>query len=248
MRRTIAVLTAMAALGAAGRVSAASLPGTMAADSMVSSDDLNFLSVGVGVEDMDRAITERGAGERLLEGRTAAAWIGCDLSPWCTVFVSLGQSQARMDENAEFGDGGLKWSLGVNASVWQVDFLGVEKVIGRLSFIPMAEHSRYKSGKDSDTIEWSDTLVALPLSYAYFVRDPHYGPVDVHSFVMYLGPAYSGVEGHWTTGSGRTDFLESREIGVIAGLDCFFTPSVSLGLQVQSFGDPVLGGGFRYHF
>ena len=232
-------------LAPAGRISSAGpASSSMSKKSLVESDPFESISIGVNYETSKRGITRDRA---TLETKSLSAYIGYDVCKWWTVFTTLGSSQSRLSEHDKFGDSNFKWSAGLNASLWQVDVEDPALFNGRISLKPALEFSQYSSKTGDDNIRWYDMTGTLLLGYEKLIEDPKYNILQVYSFSMYVGPAFSRIDGSVGEGLNK-NFEGSRNFGVIGGFDVFVTQDISVGAQIQSFDKQSFSGSLRYHF
>jgi hypothetical protein len=70
-----------------------------------------------------------------------------------------------------------------------------------------------------------------------------------YSLLLYVGPAFSKVDGKRETAMQSYDFSEAHNIGIAAGADLFASHNLSIGGQLQYFFDePTLSATVMYNF
>jgi hypothetical protein len=228
-------------------VCGAALPGSITRDTLVESYSLARWSVGLNAEALDRDIDVRGRTE-ILEAQSLSLFLGYDILPWLTVYGTGGAAEARPEGADDWGSAGPKWSLGVNANIWQFEVLDPSFLAGLLTLKTTMEVGWYDSDFADGQIEWREFLWAIPLGYELHERDAEtIGGLDI-SLAIYAAPAISTISGDIGTPFGGIEFDEEDTVGLIAGADLFLARNVSLGMQVQYFGGVSLAAAARYHF
>ena len=70
-----------------------------------------------------------------------------------------------------------------------------------------------------------------------------------YSLLLYVGPAFSKVDGKRETAMQSYDFSEAHNLGIAAGVDLFAAHNLSVGGQLQYFFDePTLSASVMYNF
>lgn len=239
------VVVMVAAL--AGHTFAETLPASISRQPLVAGRPSDRLTVGVGYDKTERGIEIDGQVDDILEAGTITGYVGYDVLPWLTAFVTVGG--AKLDSEADVGaDYGVKFSAGASAYLWEGDVIVPAYMSGRISIKAMMEVSRAESDTDVGTVEWVDVLVALPIGYEKFDRYPISSSGLQTSLALYAGPAFSHMSGTADTLFGDLDFDASQRFGVVAGADVFFSPSVSLGAKLIAFDELSYGVSARFHF
>ena len=203
------------------------------------------VSVGLTFEDIERGI-DTDIGDSVLKAESLSLYVGYDIEPWLTVFGSVGAAEVDSESGIDT-DSKMKVSAGVSAYVWEADILAPIFMAGRLSLKPTAELSRYESETAVGDVEWVEALVALPFGYERFDRYPESPKGIATSLALYVGPAISYMDGSVDTIAGNVDFNHDELLGVIAGLDIFLAPSVSLGAEFSIFEETSLSASLRFH-
>jgi hypothetical protein len=224
------------------------MPGSVSRDSLVDATPLETISVGLAYDNVIRGLSFDSGDTAKLEAQVYSFILGCDVAKWCTIFCTLGKADGKLEDAQEEGKGQFKWSIGLNASLWQVDMEQPRLFNGRISIKPVIEYSHYASSVGDDEIRWNDFSGSLFLCYQKTIEDPAYNPTEFFGFAVYLGPAFSIINGYTVPRTGTTDFSQDQSIGIVAGLDFFISSNFSVGGQVQSFDEVSAGGNIRYHF
>jgi hypothetical protein len=252
--RTLTILTVAMALQS-GSLWAATFPGANNRDSLMSAESLGRLSIGVDYEAIKRDILVGPAGaqiEDLIEARAVDGYLGVDITDWLTPFVTLGASAVLDAGTDEYADYTFKWSAGLNFNIWHYDIVSPDFLAGRLSIETIAEYASYASDDvrfEGDNVEWSDTTVALPFCYELFEDLSPLADKSLRkSLNLYVGPAFSAVDGTFISGSNETKFQEDQQFGFMGGGDIFFAEKLSIGAHVRVFGEVSVTGALRFHF
>jgi len=227
------------------KLQAGSVSDSIAGESLITAPPVESISVALNYDEAKREIKDNSGNIYQLGARSYSFLLGYDVFKWCTIFATVGRSEARLSEREKFGDGNLKWSAGINANLWHVNIEEPPLFTGRISLKPTIEYARYNSEFNNDTMKWTDISGALFLSYEKIIDDPKYNITTFYGYTIYGGPAVSIIDGSVEK---EFDFKENRNFGFIGGLDFFITENVSLGGQIQFFEKFSFGGNFRYHF
>ncbi|OGV69308.1 MAG: hypothetical protein A2283_13840 [Lentisphaerae bacterium RIFOXYA12_FULL_48_11] len=226
------------------RSDAATISGSLSPDSMITPPPFETISFGFNYDESRRKVSDNGREIARLDLRSYAFFLGYDMSKWCTVFATVGNSQARLLENNDFGDGKVKWSIGVNANLWHTELEEPKIFYGRISIKPALELAQFNSTLDDETIKATDISGTLLVAYEKVVEDPKYNITEFYGYTVYVGPIFSIINGTVND----DDFEESRNLGFVGGIDFFITHNFSLGGQIQLFDEMSFGGNVRYHF
>lgn len=233
---------------------AATDPASISRDYLLAAENLNFLSVGINYEDISRELWVKGrhSSTYMLDARAYSGYIGCDVVPWWTVFVTVGSSEMRPASTANYFDSESKWSLGMNLNLWSYDVRDPEFMTGRISFRTSVERSSFKSQfKSSDAnsaLEWSDLTVIFPFGYELYADAPGVGMAEPFSLALSAGPVISLLDGDARIGGVTTKYEARRSAGVMGGADIFLSHNLSFGCRVHYFDDTSVTGTIRYHF
>ncbi|MCE9612667.1 MAG: hypothetical protein K8T26_00230 [Lentisphaerae bacterium] len=228
---------------------AAPAPDHMGDRSLIESGPLPRLSLGANIELLERDIDVDNRDPGTLKGSAYSGYLGVDATRWLTVHGTAGAMFLDSLETAAVEDdfdSGLRWSVGLNASLWHVDLEEPEFARGRLSIGATAEYlESTSSGTDGD-VTWSEVSVTLPLGFE-IPNDPmlYWG---VYSLFLYAGPVFSQLDGNIDRPGRRVDFSESQDVGVLGGADIYMARNLSLGGQIQYFDAMSANISARYHF
>lgn len=249
--KKIACWTLMMALGATAAVAQRNVMEDPSADpALLTWSEPGAWQVGLVYENLSRPVELNGA-ELDLRGDIGDVAVGFSPWPWFLLYGQIGASQAGLDgamtEKAEFGAGGL---LGARANLWQL-YEGVQKTAWRVT-LQLAGQYAYRTTADDGEgdLQWGETLVMLPLDYHLsFARTfRNYYMAEFQGFDLYVGPAYSKVDGTWTRGDTETDFEEIQSLGVVGGAELWLLENLSFGARADWFDGTTLQLTVRYRF
>lgn len=223
------------------------LTGPTLLDSGLETKSLERLSVGVDVEVIQRDIQPDPGGVTELEARQVSGFLGLDVLPWLAIFGTVGRVEAKIGQAPDFAHSDTKWSGGLSANLWHWDEAAKNPGWG-LTLKLVGEYSEYQAGEGTDTIEWNEVSVALPLSYDIYFSNYPADWTEIATLMLYAGPAYSSIDGTRTMGGATYDFEQVEDVGLVGGADLFLSDSFSIRGQVQSFDGWIYSLSLRYHF
>jgi len=229
---------------------AATLSASDSRDTLFAQQSLENLSIGGVFEALKRDMQYDNGGKTKLEAYNYYGYVGYDFLQWLTLFGTLGGCQAKSTEYDTLGNAKVKWSAGLNLKIWHFDIDDPSWIAGRCSIRAMGEYSQYQSGDTATTkLTWQDLYASVTLNYEVFVS--HMDDTDEYpySLLLYVGPAFSKVDGKRETATQSYDFSEAHNIGIAAGADLFAAHNLSIGGQLQYFFDePTLSASVMYNF
>lgn len=233
---------------------AATLPGSIG-DDFLAVGNADRFSVGINYENIRRYV-DPDVGENFrLDATSVSLFLGYDVINWLTVFGTLGQSENNSDfVLGQSDDRQFKWSVGVNANLYKWYIKEPKGMAGdRVTVRAFAEFASYEADTGIGNMDWNDMFIALPIAYERFERNDRIeDDSDLFRISIYAGPVLSFVNGSLDTGAGDTDFDADNTFGAIAGIDVYFTRSISIGGQAVFFDvtndDISARASLRYHF
>ncbi|MFH1476546.1 MAG: hypothetical protein ABIH24_03515 [Verrucomicrobiota bacterium] len=231
-------------------VVAATLSSSDSRDTIFTQQSLDNLSIGGVFEALKRDLQYDDGGKTKLEARNYYGYAGYDFLQWLTVFGTLGGCQAKTTEYDTFGSAKIKWSAGLSLKIWHFDLDDPSWLAGRCSLRAMGEYSQYQSGDTGTTkLKWQDIYASVTFNYEVFVRQMDDIDAYPYSLLLYVGPAFSKVDGKRETAMRSYDFSEVHNIGIAAGAEVFASHNLSIGGQLQYFFDqPTLSASAMYNF
>lgn len=206
---------------------------------------------GLSFMRLSRPVKLDGA-ERDLKGNVVEAMVGVSPWPWLLLYGHVGAAEARLDggpmrENADAGVGGL---LGARLNLWQI-YQGVHKTAWRLTLQLDGQYAYRTSADDGEgKLHWGETLVMLPIDYhltfARTYRNAYAN--EFQSFHLYVGPAFSKVDGTWTFHETERDFEEQEAFGVVGGGELWLLENLAFGARFDWFEGTTGQLTVRYRF
>jgi len=216
-------------------------------ESLLGSESLDRWTVGLDYERQARRVTLDGGADATLYLRSTSAFLGYDFAPWFTLFGTVGQAEGRL-YTGSYGDTDLRLSAGVDVNLWQYDVADPGFLAGRLTLRGLAEFASSNFEEGDAEVDFTETFGALTLNYEIFVEDLKATRRIPYSLVLYVGPAYSALDGEAELGGAEESFDEDRTLGFAAGADLFVAHNLSLGFHLQEFDHTTYRGTLRYHF
>lgn len=204
------------------------------------------LSIGVAGRIQKRELAFEGYDTSAVEMRHLGAYIGLDLTPWCTVRALLGESDFKPDAEAtDRFDADTEWGVGVAARLlnWSVD-----PVLCNISWIRFDASAQYldAGAKDgANKVEWQECYSDLTVS---LVTVPPEGDT-ARNISVFAGPAFSWIDGKVKPANGiSSDFNEDQLVGITTGLVVVPHDNIALRLELQIFNDISYGASVGFHF
>ena len=189
--------------------------------------------------------------EAKLSGDTYDVALGFSPTPWLLLYGQAGGSEAQLDglqsEGSASGAGGL---LGARANLWQL-YEGLQLNAWRVTLGLAAQYAYRTADDDGDgDLQWGEALVMLPLDYHLtFARSfRNVYMVEFHSLGIFIGPAFSKLDGTWTRRGAERDFEGADSFGVVAGGEFWLLENLSFGVRADWFEDTSVQGMVRYRF
>ncbi len=233
---------------------AATLPGSIG-DDFLAVGSADRFSVGVNYENIQRYVNPDVGENFRLDANSISIFLGYDVINWLTVFGTLGQSENSSDFLlGQSDDRQFKWSIGANANLYKWYIQEPKGMAGdRVTIRAFAEFASYEADTGVGNMDWSDVFIAIPIAYERFERNDRIDDdSELFRISLYAGPAISFVNGSFDTGAGDIDFKGKESFGAVAGLDLYFTRSISIGGQAMFFditeSDISARASLRYHF
>jgi hypothetical protein len=205
---------------------------------------------GLGYLRLSRPVEIDGT-ERDLKAHVVEAMVGVSPWPWLLLYGQAGAAEARLEDDmqasADAGAGGL---LGARLNVWQI-YQGAQQTAWRLT-LQLAGQQAYRTSADGGEgeLRWHETLVMMPLDYhlsfARTFRNAYVG--EFQSFHLYVGPAYSKLDGTWSRAGNDRDFEEAEAFGVVGGGELWLLENLAFGARFDWFDGTSGQVTVRYRF
>jgi hypothetical protein len=227
--------------------------GTITKESMVATEVLNKLSVGVDLIDMDRTVISQG---RLidLKVRIYDIYVGYDAVSWFTLFATLGASQLIANNDHYWGPGDnwsadTKWSVGVAPNIWEGDLRRPSFLAGKVSISAIGEISGYNSSEGDSEVDWKEFTAALLFHYEIF-EDAPWSADSATSLRLSAGPFFlTMMSGDRRDADGRNfSFDEQKSLGWMARAEWFIAPTFSVSGAMEVLDRTTVSGSIRLHF
>ncbi len=166
-----------------------------------------------------------------------------DLLPWLSLHGQWGASELDEESEIEY-DYHVEWGVGVRGRILDYKLPTEDPYWFRLE--STVDYKDLQSDADEITIEWHEFVVAMTAGLTTKPKLDYEN--DVHAVGLYVGPAYSRIEGTDDQGSTKTDFEEDQNLGVVAGLDIDFSDYMFMKIEGQFFDRSSVNGcvGIRF--
>ncbi len=207
-------------------------------DYLFKGNKLDWLSAGIYILDTDRGIQFDGTTvSSKLKTRQRLVYIGINAGRWFSVYGLGGEAEARIGA-APYSDPESVYGGGVRINLLDHEVTEPTLMEDRWRVNLGAQYTMNETSMGTVTWDWEELSVALTFGIVNdTLGNKYYTP---ESIVLYIGPIYSALD------SDR--FSEKDDIGMVGGMEIFFTDSISLDVEVQRFEDTSLGAGLNIHF
>ncbi len=218
-------------------------------DSLFDVQSISCWSIGVDYQSEGRDVLYDGELEGMndhFETEELVAYLGLRLTPWLTVFGTVGMVDLEMGDVDASHDG--RWSAGLQASLWQYDLQDPEFLAGRYTVRGIVEYGEAETEDDYASGDWSELNVALLLNWEIFVDTIDSLDRYPYSLSLYAGPMFSLIDGDIMSMGVDVDYEEDSEWGIVVGASLNISHNFAVDFGVQHFDDTGYRGGLRYHF
>jgi hypothetical protein len=207
-------------------------------DYMVKGQDLSIIRLGLYGISTKREIKWDGTGvTQILKSKRSQGYLGVDLMPWLTVYGIAGQSESKFGTQP-YGNAESSLGAGVLINVLH-HFIHEPVLMEDVVRINLgAEWTRSSADTSFSSADWDEVAIALTFALINHVDTSKL--FHPESIGLYIGPLYSRYI--------SDDFEAKDEIGVVAGMEIFFTDTVSLDFEAQHFSETSAAGGINFHF
>ena len=169
---------------------------------------------------------------------------------WLELRAFGGATQAHLKEYAlkdldpEAGGGA---SLAIN--LWQIS-PEEESAWRALLRLEGRGEWRTTSADNGESLEWFEGFAALPLHYTLSTtRSRRNSSIrDFHALGVYIGPAFSVIDGRRELGGTETSFEQSDLYGAVGGVQLWLLRNLEFGGRLEYFGDCTWSLGCTYVF
>ena len=213
-----------------------------ARDYLVNDSSLNRWSVGIYGGERERNIrTDPHNIPYSIETRTFMAYLGFNLTRWLMVYGTIGETETELKNTPFTDDAGYELAYGAGVHVHLLDHEIPDPTLleNKLRLVAGLQYVFNQTDQPIADWEWEEYMAYLTVS---LVNDIAGNKLFLpNSVAIYAGPAYSDI---------RSDDIDqtSDEFGYTAGLEIFYTESVSFDIGIQDFGTTGLTGGLHVRF
>jgi hypothetical protein len=252
MKKTIAIACVVAPIlmgNLAVTAIAAPLPtSNLGREYYVSAPDLKQWSGGLYVDSMERKLAPVGmsSSDKVKYSRDMG-YIGYDFIPWITSYLTVGVGSVKIGQNAKNSNSGVQAGLGVHFNLMDKDILDPTlyedkiRVTAGLQYIAAKpEFDPNGNGVGKKKIKFDELSGSIIVSLVNDVEGSKlFSPFGLSIFG---GLLYSDL----MTDAHNVD--EDAKIGLTAGLEIFYTETVSFYLAVDRFDDMGSTAGVNVRF
>ena len=166
-----------------------------------------------------------------------------DLLPWLSLHGQWGAADLDEGDDIDY-DYHVEWGAGLRGRFLDYKLPTRDPYWFRVE--GSADYKDMQADADEITVEWHEFEVALT---AGLVTKPNLDyESDIHSVGLYVGPAYSRIEGTDEHGAIKTDFEEDQNIGIVGGLTVDFSDYMFMKIEGQFFDQSSVNGCVGIHF
>lgn len=213
-----------------------------ARDYLINDASLNRWSFGIYGEEREWNVrTDPQNIPYSLDSRKIMAYVGLNLTRWLMVYGTIGESETELKNTLFAGDAGYEMAYGggVHLNILDHEIPDPTLLENKLRVVAGFQYIFADTDQFMADWEWEEYLAYLTIS---LVNDIDGNKLFLpNSIAIYAGPAYTDI---------RSDDIEqtSDEFGYMAGLEVFYTESISLDIGVQSFHSTGLTAGMHIRF
>ena len=241
MKKTTFTSVAIAIAVIANTLSAWAIPlasSNIPFDYLVRGRDLSRLSVGVYGFQAKRGISYDATGQsETLDTSRTQAYLGVDVLRWLTLYGIAGNSESQI---GDYDKGGSQGEFGFGFRINLLHHFIREPVpledVVRLNFATQYLFSGTDSGLSS--VSWNELSSALTFALVNHTDGNKF--FSPESIAIYAGPFFSILA--------SSDLESEDNMGVLGGIEFFFTDTFTADLQVQMFEESTVGAGFNFRF
>jgi hypothetical protein len=196
---------------------------------IVGLQSLHYWSAGIYGEGCDREVTVDGR-NRMLTKTRVMGYVGLDVLPWVTLYGTGGSSALKFGGTEETNDAELEYGGGLNINVLDHEVLDPTLFEDRLRINANVSLIHGTTAWDEplavQEFEWDEVSASVIFSIVNDCEgEKKYVP---NSVTVFVGPIYS-------------DYLGSEievvdKAGFLAGLEIFYSASLSFNIGIESFG------------
>ncbi len=211
----------------------------MGREYLVNSDPLEHWSIGIFGGAGTRGIKLDKGGNADLDINRGMVYVGYDLLSWITPFVALGitgsdiSTTANSDSSSKFAYG-----AGINLKLLNQEIMDPNLMLDILRINADFYYNGSETEYMGDAITWGEFSSSLTIGLINDTRANN--NMFPESIGLYAGPIYS----YYIS----SDFEAKDTVGLLAGLDIFFTKRTSFDISVQLLDETTVNGSLNIRF
>lgn len=211
----------------------------MGREYLVNSDPLDNWSIGIFGGVGTRSIDLDAGGKADLDINRGMIYIGYDLLSWVTPFAALGVTSSEISSYSNGKDTKFAYGAGLMFNLLNQEIMDPNLMIDRLRInADIYFNGSETEGLGGDTYTWGEFSSSLTFGLINDTRANK--ELFPESIGIYLGPIYSTYL--------SSDFDADTTIGLLTGLDLYFTKRTSFGISAQIFDDVIVNGSLNIRF
>jgi hypothetical protein len=210
----------------------------MGREYLVNSDPLEHWSIGVFGGAGKRGVDLDKGGEATLDITRGMVYLGYDALSWLTPYAALGVTDSSLGGATSDSSTKFAYGAGVNLKLLNQEIMDPNLMIDILRINADVYYNGSETETFGKTVKWGEFTSSLTLGLINDTREnKEYFP---ESIGIYAGPIYS----YYVS----SDFDAQSTIGLLAGLDIFFTKRTSFDISVQLFDETTVNGSLNIRF
>ncbi len=212
----------------------------MGREYLVNSDPLEHWSIGIFGGVGNRGVTLDSGGDATLDITRGMVYVGYDILSWVTPYVTLGVTDSEISNLSSSDDSSSSgaYGAGVHLNLLSQEIMDPTLMIDLLRINADIYYNGSETDTASKTIKWGELSTSLTIGLVNDVRaNKSMFPVSIG---LYAGPIYS----YYIT----SEFDAKETVGLLAGLDIFFTKRTSFDINAQLFDETSVSGSLNIRF
>ena len=211
----------------------------MGREYLVSSDPLDNWSIGIFGGSGKRGVDLDKGGKSDLDINRGMIYVGYDLFSWITPFLALGITDSDISAISS-SDSSTKFAYGagLNFKLLSQEIMDPNLMIDLLRINADFYYNGSETESMGETITWGEFSGSLTFGLVNDTRANK--SLFPESIGIYAGPIYS-----YYVSSG---FDAKETVGLLAGLEMFFTKRTSFDISIQMFDETSVNGSLNIRF
>ena len=210
----------------------------MGREYLVNSDPLDHWSIGIFGGAGKRSIKLESGTKTDLDITRGMVYVGYDILSWVTPFAALGVANSDMGSTSSDSSSEFAYGIGVNLKLLNQEIMDPNLMIDVLRINADIYYNGSQTERIGNTITWGEISSSLTIGLINDTRANKF--MFPESIGIYAGPIYS----HYIS----SDFDTTDEVGLLAGLDMFFTKRTSFDISIQLFNETTVNGSLNIRF